>query len=295
MTVDEREDIAFPAGDTHCAGWFLAPRGTDRRVTVVMAHGLSGVKEMRLDAYADRFARAGYAVVVFDYRGFGASGGQPRQLLDVARQHDDWLAAVTYARTRTPASRLVLWGTSLAGGHVLALAGRTGADAVIAQVPHVSGPASVAVLPVRQVLRLSAHGALDLLRAAARRSPHYVPAAGRPGELALMTAPEAVQMAALAPEGTVVDDRVAARFAVRIGTYSPGRRLRGVRVPVLVQVAERDETTPPGPARALARLGDHVRVIDYPCGHFEPYVEPMFDRIVGDQLAFLDEVAAATR
>lgn len=282
-----REDIRFASGDADCAGWFYPSIGDDLGLTVVLAHGLSGVKEMRLDAYAERFADAGYAVVVFDYRGFGASGGGPRQVLDIGRQHDDWLAAVTYARTRTPGSRLVLWGSSLSGGHVLALAGRAGADAVIAQVPHVSGPASVAALPVRQALRLSAHGTLDLARAALGRTPHYVPAYGRPGDLALMTAPEAMQMAGLVPAGLEVDDRVAARFAVRIGTYSPGRRLRGVRVPVLVQVAERDETTPPGPALKLGRLGRHVQVRTYDCGHFEPYVEPAFSGVVADQLEFL--------
>ena len=131
----------------------------------------------------------------------------------------------------------------------------------------------------------------DLARAALGRSPHYVPAAGRPGELALMTAPEAAQMAGLAPEGTVVDDRVAARFAVRVVSYSPGRRLRGVRVPVLVQVAVRDATTPPGPALKLGRLGSHVQVRTYDCGHFEPYIEPAFSGVVADQLEFLRDLS----
>lgn len=287
-----REDISLPVGGVDCAGWFYPPAGDDLGLTVVMAHGLSGVKEMRLDAYAERFAAIGCAVVVFDYRSFGASGGEPRQVLDIARQHEDWMAAVTYARTRTPASRLVLWGTSLSGGHVLALAGRVGADAVIAQVPHVSGPASVAAIPPLQSLRLTAHGLVDLARAAAGRSPHYVPAAGAPGTLAIMTAPEAAEMADLAPAGMAVDDRVAARFAVRIATYSPGRRLRGVRVPVLVQVADDDATTPPGPALKLGRLGAHVQVRRYPCGHFQPYVAPAFDTVVADQIAFLTGLAA---
>ena len=43
-----------------------------------MASGLSCVREQRLDAFAERFAAAGYAVLAFDYRHFGASGGSPR-------------------------------------------------------------------------------------------------------------------------------------------------------------------------------------------------------------------------
>ena len=50
------------------------------------AHGLAGVKEMRLDAYAERFCAAGLACLVFDYRHFGESAGEPRQLLDIQRQ-----------------------------------------------------------------------------------------------------------------------------------------------------------------------------------------------------------------
>lgn len=48
---------------------------------LVMAHGLGGVRQMRLDAFAERFSSAGYRCLVFDYRHFGASAGEPRQLL----------------------------------------------------------------------------------------------------------------------------------------------------------------------------------------------------------------------
>jgi predicted alpha/beta hydrolase len=39
-----------------------------------MGHGLSGVKEMDLPRFAERFCDAGFAVLLFDYRGFGESG-----------------------------------------------------------------------------------------------------------------------------------------------------------------------------------------------------------------------------
>ena len=35
-------------------------------------------------------AGAGFAALVFDYRHFGASTGEPRNLVDIGRQHDDW-------------------------------------------------------------------------------------------------------------------------------------------------------------------------------------------------------------
>ena len=106
-----RSDVTFAVDGTRCSGWWYpaADGGDDadassddrRRPCVVMAHGLAAVKEMRLDAYAERFAAAGMSVFVFDYRGFGSSDGEPRQLLDIDAQHADWEAAVAYARSST--------------------------------------------------------------------------------------------------------------------------------------------------------------------------------------------------
>ena len=56
---------------------------------IVMGHGLGSVRTMRLDAYAERFAAAGYACLLFDYRHFGDSDGQPRQLLDITKQRGE--------------------------------------------------------------------------------------------------------------------------------------------------------------------------------------------------------------
>ena len=102
-----RTDVRFPSGDSECAAWLYTPPGAGRSPlpVVVMAHGLGAVREMRLDAFAERFAAAGYAVLVFDYRHFGASGGEPRQLLSVRRQRADWRAAVAYARGRDDLDR----------------------------------------------------------------------------------------------------------------------------------------------------------------------------------------------
>src|SRR3546814_13538534 len=110
-----------------------------------MAHGFGAVRALRLYAYAEEFVAAGYAVAVFDYRGFGDSAGTPRQVLDVPMQHQDWRAALAYTRTLPgiDPDRVVALGTSFAGGHVLTLAGQgEPLAAIIAQVPHVSGPAA---------------------------------------------------------------------------------------------------------------------------------------------------------
>ena len=89
-----------------------------------MGHGFSGTRDLGLHAYAQRFAVAGLAVLVFDYRHFGASGCPPRQMVHGARQQEDYRAAVRFARglEGVDPSRIALWGTSFSGSHVIAIA-----------------------------------------------------------------------------------------------------------------------------------------------------------------------------
>lgn len=289
-----REDTTFRSHGTSCAAWLYRPDEVEAAPIVVMAHGFGAVRGMRLDAYAERFAQAGFAALVFDYRGFGDSDGRPRQVLSVPMQHEDWRAAVAHARTLTgvDTSRVVVWGTSFAGGHVLHLAAEDhDLAAVIAQVPHVSGPAAVRSVPVRISVRLILAGLRDAIGAALGRPPHRVPAVGRPGEIAMMTAPDAwplVQRLVAADLARFERENVvAARIALLMATYSPGRRAGRITAPTLVQIALKDVVTPVEVAkRAAARIpGAEVRTYD--CSHFEPYLDPYFDSVVGDQIDFL--------
>src|SRR5512142_2584129 len=95
-----RKDIEFRTEDgvTLC-GWHFVPDGRQGKVpTIVMAHGFSAVKEMYLDRFAEHFAAAGLAAVVFDNRNFGASDGQPRQEIDPWTQVHDYRHVITWAR-----------------------------------------------------------------------------------------------------------------------------------------------------------------------------------------------------
>src|ERR687893_802536 len=114
-----RRDIAFDAEGVTLRGWFYPAQDTSgRRPTIVMAHGFSAVKEMYLDSFAEVFAQAGLAALVFDNRNFGASDGEPRQEIDPWAQVRDYRHAITYAQTRSEVSgdRIGVWGTSYSGG-----------------------------------------------------------------------------------------------------------------------------------------------------------------------------------
>lgn len=300
-----RSGGAFFSDGIRCAASIYRPRVavTDNAPVIVMAHGFGCVRSLRLPAYAEQFAAAGYVAVVFDYRFFGDSDGEPRQLLDVRAQLNDWRAAIGWARSLhgVDPARVVGWGTSFAGGHVITVAGTgTTLAAIIAQVPHVSGWAAIRAAGARQALRLLPAALDDSARALIGAPPHYVDSVGAPGSRSIMATPDALAavQAMAAADGMTLDDfplTVAARIVLRIGLYSPIRHAAGVRCPALIQVASRDAVTPGAAARkAAARKPSAATVKTYPGGHFDVYVDPLFSSVVADQVEFLRSVVPIT-
>ncbi len=102
----ERTDVEFDSGCDRCAAWLYRPaEAREPTPAVVLAPGLAGVRAAAVDGFAAHFAAAGMAALVFDYRGFGDSGGSPRQLMTVHRQLEDWHAP-SRPPARCPASTL---------------------------------------------------------------------------------------------------------------------------------------------------------------------------------------------
>lgn len=138
-----RTDISFKTQDgLTLAGWLYTPRTGGLHPTIVMAHGFTAVKEQYLDKYGEAFADAGFAVLIYDNRNFGASEGLPRQEVDPVLQIRDYRDAITFASTlsEVDASRIGVWGSSYSGGHVLQVAAfDRRVKCVVAQVPDISG------------------------------------------------------------------------------------------------------------------------------------------------------------
>jgi fermentation-respiration switch protein FrsA (DUF1100 family) len=290
-----RTDVRFPSGDADCAGWLYRPDSAPAPL-VILGHGLGAVREMRLDAYAERFCDAGFAALAFTYRHFGDSGGEPRQLLDIGRQLDDWAAALRYARglDGVDHDRIALWGSSFAGGHVLEVAARDGrVAAVVSQCPFTDGLASMRVAHPVSAARVAARSLRDDLARLAGRGPVRVPVAGTPGSAALMTAPDAVPGVDALTRGLDVDREVAARVGTRIGLYRPGRAAKRLPCPALMCVCEHDSVAPAKAALRHAERAPRVEVRSYPIGHFDIYFGEPFERAVGDQLEFLRRHLAA--
>ena len=141
------DEITFTSGNDRCSAWHFRARGDafsgeGGRPCVVMAPSFGGTRDNSLTEYAEGFAAAGIDAVLFDYRGFGASGGSPRQLVSVRRQREDYHAALAAVRLLpgVDPARIVLWGSSYAGGHVVAVAAQDGrVGATISLTPAMDG------------------------------------------------------------------------------------------------------------------------------------------------------------
>ena len=298
--MTQREDIRFPSGDDLISAWLYRPAGSGPAPLLVMAHGLGAVRSMRLDAYAERFSAAGYACLVFDYRNFGDSEGLPRQVLDVDMQLADWAAAVAYARTiqGIDPDRIGLWGTSFAGGHVIATAARQpGIAAAVAQCPFTDGLASARTITNPLITaRITARAVRDVLASRLGGPPVMVAAAGKPGEVALMNTPDAYAgYLRLVPDGVELRNEVAARIALQVFSYRPGRSTSKITCPILFCVCEADSVAPAAATLRHAANAPRGEVRLYPEGHFAIYVDEAFERVTADQLAFLDKHLKSAR
>jgi hypothetical protein len=141
-----RSDVEFEgAGDVALRGWYYRP-GASSGIPVpgvVLAHGFSAVKEMALDRFAEVFASAGLAVLVYDHRNLGASGGEPRQRIDPWAQIRDYRRALDWlgAQPEVDGDRLGVWGSSFSGGEALVIGATDDrVRAVVAQAPYVGNP-----------------------------------------------------------------------------------------------------------------------------------------------------------
>src|SRR6185437_339975 len=292
MTYSSPQSVRFPSGDSMIAA--LHYPGANR-ACIVMAGGTGVTKEPATDPFAPHFHAAGFSVLAFDFRRLGESGGSPRQVVKVGDQLDDYHAAVAFAAAlpEVDPTRIVIWGFSLAGGHVLRVAAQApGLAAAIAQAPLVDG-AAIALKAMREMtpsaaLRLQLRGAGDVLgRRLLRRPPVLIPLAGPRGTVASITTPDGARGGqALDPDGRYPawEQTVAAASALRVAFYRPGRTAARIACPLLVVAFDDDQTvltSPPVKAAQRAPLGELARLKGDHYAAFERAHEATLDAEIG--------------
>jgi dienelactone hydrolase len=283
----ERSELSFPSSSERCAAWLYRPPSAPASAPcVVMAHGFSLTRHDGLPAYAERLAAAGVAVLVFDHRYLGDSGGMPRQRFRKSAQLQDWRAAVAYARSLegVDAERIVLWGFSFSGGHAIETAAQDRrVAATLALCPLVDGLARALSTPPLLSAWLIPRALADQLG-----RPTLVPVTGQPGERAAMTLPgEADGFAAAVPEGSPWRNEISPAVFLTIAMHRPLAKAQRIATPVWVGVGESDVSVSRRSVERFAGRAPAGELHRYPYDHFGAFLGDGPDRVAADQVDFL--------
>ncbi|MCU1503785.1 MAG: peptidase [Ilumatobacteraceae bacterium] len=276
-----RSDVEFDAEGVVLRGWMYRPDGVDEALpVVVMAHGFSAVKEMYLDAYAQRFLSSGLAVLVYDNRNFGSSDGEPRQEIDPWAQVRDYRHAITYVSQLAGirADRIGIWGSSYSGGHVLVVGAiDRRVRAVVAQVPLVSGWRNVLrLVRADRVAQYRSMFDADREGRAAGKEPQMVPVVtDDPLGAAALPTPDSFAWFTttgrqLAPSWR---NEVTLRSVEMLTEYEPGTYIERISpTPLLMVVGAADHLTVVDEALgAYNQAREPKRLVLLPGGHFDAY------------------------
>jgi pimeloyl-ACP methyl ester carboxylesterase len=280
----ERQAVRFTSGGFECAAWHYSGAND---ACIVMAGGFAVTKEPATDQFAARFHQAGFSVLAFDYRRLGESGGAPRQVVRIKDQLDDWQAAIQFAATLpgVDSGRIAAWGFSASGGHIFNVAARrveaggVVLAAAIAQTPNADGVVATRNAAKYQkpwaLARFTGRAAMDAVGSLVGARPRLVDLTGAPGAVAVLTTPDSADgEAALNPGNRYPDwlQAVSARSALRLAFYRPGRSAARITGPLLVVVADQDQSALPGPAVEAARRAPRGELVRMPGGHYTPFL-----------------------
>jgi uncharacterized protein len=283
----DRADVTFISGEAQCAAWLYRPPSQSEPIAcVVMAHGFSLTRHDGLPAYAERLAEAGIAVLVFDHRYLGDSGGEPRQRFRKRDQLEDWRAAVAHARTLDgiDSRRIVLWGFSFSGGHVVETAAAdVGVAAMLVLCPMVDGLARAMATPPALSAWLTPRALADQLG-----RHNLVAVTGQPGAHAAMTLPgEADGFAASVPEGSPWRNEISPAIFLSVATHRPLSRARRLHAPLWVGLGEQDVTVSMRACERLAERAPKGELHRYPYDDFGAFLGEGPQRVGADQVEFL--------
>ncbi|EXL39336.1 hypothetical protein FOCG_18053 [Fusarium oxysporum f. sp. radicis-lycopersici 26381] len=294
-----RRDIEFPTVDgLTLRGWFYSA-GAGKHPCIIMANGLTGLKEQFLPNFAKRFQAAGYGVLLYDHRNWGASDGLPRSETNPIQQGRDFSDAFDYAASldEVDATKIVYWGSSMCGGAVIhASAFDKRIRAVISQVPFVSGE------------MLSAH--LGPIIPSLYTSRQQVKAGNPPPltKLFAETLEECVNpnngallhdvglhgfIKALEAEGVPWAPSITPQTLLNLLAFEPQAFIHRIApTPLLLVSASNDITAPTfAQLKAYASAYEPKRLaILKDAGHFDPYYGEVFEENIKAQLNFLQEV-----
>lgn len=287
------EPLYVNSGQEVIAADFYRPKTENKPAVIIMAHGLAALRQFKLVQYAKRFAQAGYAVVLFDYRYWGGSTGRPRELVSVQSQLEDWRTMIAHIleRKSIDTRRIVLWGTSLSGGYVLNLAAELkNVHAVIAQIPFVDGTESAKLYPLQQLPKALKISSQDYMGAKMGMSPKTLPVVDRKGLCFMPTADSYDGYLSIVNPDYFWSGEIPARIFFNLIRYRPIQDVRKISVPVLFIASKQDSLIPLESSRETAtNIAPYVQYHEWDMQHFDIYHGQWFEKAISTQLEFLHQ------
>ena len=285
------EKVYFPCKGVRCAGLLYKPTHENNSVPgLVMGFGFGMVKEVHAEDLGPRFAEKGVAVLAFDYRRFGESGGEPRQALYPLDQVEDYRCAVNYMKTLddVDSENICLWGSSFSGGHVvLQLAfPQPGVVCGVAQVPNLYSYKTA----VSYAGSLEPY--MELIEAfrdsSCKGEYRTISIVSKEGPAVLMNEEAYAYYTSKAMMYPTFRNYVTIDSLEKILLYNPGFYAPLVSKPIMIVLASRDTTTPPKRTwEVLNGMPVEKEVYEVDAGHFDLYEEPLLSEIVEKEAEFI--------
>jgi dienelactone hydrolase len=281
--------LAFESEGRTCRGRLYRPDRPATPPVIVLSPEFAAEATFGYPRYAGRFARAGYAAFVFDYRGFGESEGEPRNLVDPAGQVTDLNAAIDRVRRLDgERRRIVLWGFGLGGGHAVRVAANRRVAAVVAVAPLLDGRAFARTRSPRALVRAVGAGVRDRLLPPLGRS-RSVPVVGGRDEFGALPRPTGDAYLDLVPARSDWHNATPARGLLALFRCRPLADAERVHCPTFLLAAADDDVAPPAAVADAADRIEGATFLRLPVGHADA-LGSAFETAAAHQLAFLDEV-----
>ena len=287
------EPLYVPCDQEMIAADFYIPKTNNKSAVIIMAHGFAGLRQFKLIQYAQRFAQAGYAVILFDYRYWGGSTGKPREMISINSQLEDWKTMIQYASTCKfiDNRRIVLWGTSLSGGYALSLASELkNIQAIMVQIPYVDGAETAKLYPLQrypQALKLSSQ---DYMGSKMGLNPKRLPVVDQYKLCFMLTADSYYGYLSIVNPDYYWSGEVPARVFFNLMRYRPIQLVRQINIPVLFIAAQHDSLIPIESSReAATNIAPFVSYHEWDMKHFDIYHGSWFEKAVTTQLEFLHQ------
>jgi len=286
-----KQAVAFYSEGCKLAGDLYLPqdlRASDRRAGIVLCHGYTGVKDLYLPDNARVLTEAGYVVLTFDYKGWGASEG-PRSRLAPYGRVADVQAALTFLslQPQVDPDRLGIYGTSYGGATVVwvgAVDQRVKCIVSVVGIGH-------GQRWVRSVRRPDEwHDLLN--RAKLDREKRVIDGKSAMADRAEILLPDrqSAELAAAARRANpaavnelpleFIDDTLGFHPEWVVDKIAPR--------PILFITTDDDRLVPPEESEALfAKAGEPKKLVTLRgFGHYQVYVEPAFSQVMAETIAW---------